>query len=246
MDDTYALLASRIAELLEAKPNGRLLVGVAGPPGCGKSTIAQRVAARLNAKPAMITCKRPDGSGPLTIERHAVVVSIDGFHLTRAQLAAMPNAGEAFARRGAPWTFDADGVLDFVKCIRASSDLPIDCRPQITAPSFNHAIKDPVPDDIVIQRQSNVVILEHNYLLLNQGKWKTISGLLDFRIFVDVDEAVARERVARRHVQAGIEPTLELGRQRFDSNDALNGRLIRDNVTSFDIRVQSMDLIEKV
>lgn len=241
MDDTYALLASKIAALLEAKPNDRLLVGVSGPPGCGKSTIAQRVAELLKSYP----CKRPCASGGPIFAR-AVVISIDGFHLTRAQLAAMPNAEEAFVRRGAPWTFDADGVLDFVKRIRASSNLPTDCRPQITAPSFNHAIKDPVPDDIVIQRESNILILEHNYLLLNQGQWKTISDMLDFRIFVDVDEAVARERVARRHVQAGIEPTIELGRQRFDYNDALNGRLIRENVTNFDIRVQSIDLVERI
>jgi pantothenate kinase len=70
---------------------GRILIGICGIPGSGKSQLARHVVDRLNANSA---------------NRQAVVVGMDGWHLTRAQLAAMPNPDEAKARRGAPWTFD--------------------------------------------------------------------------------------------------------------------------------------------
>jgi pantothenate kinase len=66
------------------------LVGVAGVPGSGKSTLVRAVCERLNARGTP-----------------AVVVPMDGFHYYRRQLDQMPDAELAHARRGAEWTFDA-------------------------------------------------------------------------------------------------------------------------------------------
>lgn len=90
MAATYDALTDRALTLLKASPvpASRLVVGVAGAPGAGKSTLASAVAARLCAALGDATA--------------AVVLPMDGFHLTKAELAQFPDPTAAFARRGAP------------------------------------------------------------------------------------------------------------------------------------------------
>ncbi|EHY54108.1 hypothetical protein ABEF92_008225 [Exophiala dermatitidis] len=242
MDATYAQLAERICEAAAAKHPGRLLVGIAGPPGCGKTTIANHVVRLING----------DNNGTYGIHSsashnkesyrcRAQAVPMDGFHYTRAYLDTLPNREEAYIRRGAPWTFDVDAILKFVRHLAESAKLPPSRRPTILAPSFDHAVKDPKADDVEISPDTSIVLLDGNYLLLDEDKWRDISGMLDLRIFVNVEPEVARERVAKRHVAAGIEPTLEKGHERFDRNDGINGDLIRRKIVDCDLVVQSVD-----
>jgi pantothenate kinase len=153
----------------------------------------------------------------------------------------LPNRDEAYVRRGAPWTFDVDGIVKLVTALHDSAAMPISARNIVKAPSFDHALKDPVEDDIQIGAETNIIILEGNYLLLNIEKWQEISELVDVRVFVDVDIDCARNRVARRHVAAGIEDTYQKALMRFDGNDALNGESIRKNLVRYDVRVESFD-----
>ena len=87
-----------------------------------------------------------------------------------------------FERRGAPFTFDADGFLEIVKALR---DAPItDSENEdaaIWVPSFDHAKKDPVERDICIASNQRIVLLEGNYLLLDVEPWKQIYDLVDER-----------------------------------------------------------------
>ncbi|OBT49970.1 hypothetical protein VE04_08998, partial [Pseudogymnoascus sp. 24MN13] len=99
-------LKNKVSEL---QPGSRYLVAISGIPGSGKTTLALAITARLNASHAA-----SNPSSPLL----AVYVPMDGFHLTRAQLSAMPNAAEAHHRRGAPWTFDPQKLLDFVRAMK--------------------------------------------------------------------------------------------------------------------------------
>jgi pantothenate kinase len=71
---------------------------------------------------------------------------MDGFHLSRAQLDAMPDPVEAHARRGAPWTFDADAFVDCVRRMQSGQDT-------LTVPSFDHRVGDPVPDSIMVSER---------------------------------------------------------------------------------------------
>jgi pantothenate kinase len=228
MDEIYSDLTAKIKTLASDRAPHRTLVGIAGPPGSGKTTIATNVLALLNTNPTSGT--------PLP----AVAVAMDGFHYTRAQLDAFPDPVEAHKRRGAPWTFDADAVLALVKQLHDSTLVPPQQRKDILAPSFDHALKDPIVDDISIPAAAPIVILEGNYLLLDDGAWKEIGPLLDYRVMVHVTQQDARVRVAKRHVASGIEPTLELGEARFDSNDAINGDLIRTKVVPCDAVVESV------
>ena len=155
----------------------------------------------------------------------ATFLPMDGYHLTRAQLCAMPDPNTAHARRGAAFTFDAAAFLELVKKLRE----PL-CPETgiIYAPSFDHAVKDPVANDIPIASTARIIVMEGNYLSLGSGapEWKEATEMMDELWFVDVDEGVARERLMKRHVASGIAANEEEGRKRADENDLVNGREI--------------------
>jgi pantothenate kinase len=99
-----------------------------------------------------------------------------------------------------------------------------------------------MPDSLLIPASATIIILEGNYLLLNQDLWRDIAPLMDFRVFVDADLDATRLRVARRHVQAGIEPDMKSALRRVDANDGINARLVKEElVASVDLIVKSVE-----
>ncbi|KAG5923058.1 hypothetical protein E4U42_005057 [Claviceps africana] len=200
-------------------PDQRLLIGIAGIPGSGKTTLSHILTQSLNSRAAHA---HPQPHQP-PCPAPAIVVPMDGFHLPRAALSAMPNPAEAHARRGAPFTFDAPKLLALMRRLRA----PIPpLGSSILAPSFDHAVKDPREEDISVLPTHRIVILEGNYLALDKDEWRDGAALLDELWFVEVDFAVARARLRERHVRAGIVSTLEEGDKRALQNDLVNGEEI--------------------
>lgn len=189
--------------------------------------------AALNAR------SQQEGGGPAV----AVAIPLDGFHLYRSQLAQMADREEAFARRGAAFTFDADGWLALVRGLRGAigGDGAREREEEgeegvVWAPSFDHAAKDPVPRAIRIGPAQRVVVLEGNYVLLQSPAassaegtspaWSQAAALLDERWFVAVDEAAAARRLVARHVAAGIVASEAEAWGRVRGSDLLNGREI--------------------
>ena len=229
MEPVYQTLTHRALNLYNKHSQNhtikrrRVLIALAGPPGCGKSTVAAEVVKRVHGH---------------TSRRFAAVLPMDGFHLTRATLEAMSNHQEAIARRGAEWTFDAQGVIRLVKALHETRE---DFSIVHEAPSFDHAIKDPVERSILITSDVELVILEGNWLLLDQDPWSEISKLVDDTWFVDVDDEVALERVAKRHLASGIEKDWESAVFRTQSNDLVNGALVRKKLVPPGVHVQSVE-----
>ncbi|GFF44733.1 putative uridine kinase C227.14 [Aspergillus udagawae] len=227
MEAEYTRLAETICQKANAHSKKRFLVAIAGIPGSGKTTTAAAVARRLNAQAS---------------PKHTTLLSMDGFHLSRATLDLLPNREEAYIRRGAPWTFDAARFVHFIRQLRnwADSTPCTSAAETIYAPSFDHEAKDPVENGIAITDGAEIVIIEGNYLLLDEPEWREVAALVDYRVFVESDLQEARERVARRHVLAGIETTLEDGFRRVDSNDYLNAVTIREKLIAPDMVVHSV------
>lgn len=126
----------------------------------------------------------------------------------------------------------------------------------IYAPSFDHAVQDPVDDDIAISSRNRVVIVEGNYTLLNQKPWNEITKLCDekygprsqtrrqqrltnLRWFVDVPPETVRDRLAARHLAAGIETSYEAAVQRAETNDIPNGEMIRSLLIEPDVTIHN-------
>ncbi|KAK3307951.1 P-loop containing nucleoside triphosphate hydrolase protein [Chaetomium strumarium] len=216
---------------LETPKNMRYLIAIGGIPGSGKTTLSKRLTAALNARHA---AQFPDQPQPV-----AAFVPMDGYHLTRAQLDAMPDPATAHARRGAEFTFDGERFYGLVQRLREPLT---DKTGTVWAPSFDHAIKDPKEDDIAVERTHRIVVLEGNYLLLNKPPWRQASQLASLKIFVSVSPDLARKRLVARHLAAGLCATPEEADRRAVENDLPNGEeIVRLRIEDVDDVVESRE-----
>lgn len=198
MQPTYVQLAERLAARSANLSHGeQFWLGIAGPPGSGKSTLCQALLDDL-------------GTG-------AIAIPMDGYHYYRAELDRMANPTEAHRRRGAPFTFDANRfVTDLAKAKR--------CR-EGHFPSFEHGLGDPVGKDIVLQREVHrIVIVEGNYLLLDDPPWRELKPIFDETWYLDVSVDRCKERVRQRLLATGRDE--ETARFRVDYNDGPNAELV--------------------
>ena len=187
--------------LLSSLPAGqRYLIGIAGIPGSGKSTLARHVCSAVNEKCRTKNVAPSDHDGTAS---PAIIVGMDGWHYPRSTLATFDDPQLAADRRGAAFTFDSTAFADFVLRLQSSSS---DDSPDriVKAPSFDHAKKDPVADDICIEPRHRLIILEGLYCNCNDGEWARGAKALDERWLVEVDRDVARRRLQVRHVETGV------------------------------------------
>lgn len=172
-------LLGRLEALVERVAPRRAVLGIAGPPGAGKTTLVTRLLTAVTAYPAL--------SGRLA---H---VPMDGFHLTNAELDSLGRRD----RKGAPDTFNAIAYAGVLASVRS---LP---RAVVTAPSFDHVVGEPMADTVVVPVDANLVVTEGNYLLLGEGDWAGVPDLLDEVWWCALDGDVRVERLVTRHVETG-------------------------------------------
>ncbi|MFD1384145.1 hypothetical protein ACFQ45_12245 [Rhodanobacter aciditrophus] len=201
--DTLPSYQDALAHLitLSQQPK-RVIIAIAGLPGSGKSTIAEYLAARATERG--IDC--------------ITSVSMDGFHLSKAQLRALPDPEAAFNRRGAPWTFDSESYTDTLKSFKEQPDNTL------YWPSFDHSIGDPVDKAIMIPTATKVLIVEGLYVLHRDHGFEHSQSYLDEKWYIDIPMERAMTQLAERHQQAwGF--TLEQAHHRIETNDGLNAQI---------------------
>ncbi len=205
------------AEVL-LRPPGRRLLGIAGPPGAGKSTLADRLVGELAA--------RRGGRSPL-----AAQAPMDGFHLPNAELRRRGLAG----RKGAPDTFDAASYAALLARLRARGPGGHEFE-DLAAPSFSRRTDEPVPGAHRIPPTVRLVVCEGNYLLFDSGAWAQLRPLLDETWFLQVDEEIARARLIDRQHRGGRSPSA--AREWVANNDLSNLRLITATAARADYLVE--------
>ena len=171
-----ATIAETYKDRINALRNGggRKILGIVGPPGCGKSTLAA----------ALLELLGDD----------AVAVPMDGYHLANVELARLGRAG----RKGAEDTFDSAGYVSLLRRLKEQQANEI-----VYAPEFRREIEEPIANAIPVFPETQLVITEGNYLLLDHGHWAGVSELLDEIWYVDIDHSVRRERLVKRHMHFG-------------------------------------------
>ena len=193
----------RLLQLMKADASKRMVIGVVGLPGSGKSTIAAKFVDAVNAR---------------TKAKNAVALSMDGFHLSKAALAQFADPAAAFQRRGSPWTFDPAGLASKLQQVRNNP------AESTTWPDFQHGVGDPVADAISVNPDTKLIIVEGLYLLHREHGWD-LSGLLDECWYLDTSMDVAMERLVKRHM-ASWEFSREQALDRLAMNDRLNADIV--------------------
>lgn len=163
----------RVSQLLAT--GERCILGIVGPPGAGKSTLAE---ALLLAHGATVQ-----------------VVPMDGFHLANSELDRLGRRG----RKGAPDTFDAAGYVNLlarIKAQRPGDDL-------IYAPEFRREFEEGIAGAIAVRGDTPLIVTEGNYLLLDDAPWNRVREVVNEVWYVDVPDQLRRARLVARHRQFG-------------------------------------------
>lgn len=182
-----------------ARGRSRMLIGIGGIPGAGKSTFARHLkdaVCHISQNPNM-----------------AVTVPLDGFHLSNAEL----ERRELKERKGSPETFLAQAFFSKLIEIKRAA------RP-VLMPMYSRQLHEPVPDALEIPPEIPVVIVEGNYVLCDFGVWRSIAALFEVRIFVDTPPERAKRWIIARHIEGGL--ISEEAEEKYESNDKPNSELI--------------------
>lgn len=204
MSDPLASLAEDIVARAQGLP--RYVFAIAGPPGAGKSTLADALLLRIAAEvPGQVT-----------------LVPMDGYHFDNAVL---EDRG-LFARKGAPETFDAAALLRDLMAIRAGGQ-------DVSVPVFDRALDLARTSALIVRPSHRIVLVEGNYLLLDQEPWLALRDLFDRTLEIRVRPEILRERLVRRWREHGLDPAAS--EARAEANDLPNARLVSASSLQADV-----------
>lgn len=157
----------------QAAHHDRFIVAIAGPPGAGKSTLSEELRRLM-----------PEGS--------SIVVPMDGFHFDDIVL----ERRSLRSRKGAPETFDFAGFETLIKRIRSGEK-------DIAIPVFDRSMELSRAAADIVDSQARFILVEGNYLLLDEDPWRRLAPLFDFSIFIDVPRPRLEQRLMQRWLGFG-------------------------------------------
>ena len=164
---------------LNENNNQRIIIGIVGKPGAGKSTLTSYLLENL-------------------VKEKAVLVPMDGYHLSNKLLEEYKKAD----RKGAYDTFDARGYSELLKRIK------LDLESDIYFPIFHREIEESIVAEGVVSKDCKVVLTEGNYLLLNNHGWQDVKSFLTESWYIQIDDELRRERLMARSIRYGRSPEI--------------------------------------
>lgn len=202
-------LESLMDEILKrAADAGRFIVAIAGPPGAGKSTLSQVLADAIAAA-----------------GENVAVLPMDGFHMDNAVL----EEKGLLARKGAPETFDVRAFLSTLAAVRADDG-------EVLVPVFDRTRELAIASARAISPQTRIVLVEGNYLLLDEAPWSRLDGVFDYSIFIDPGIEVLERRLLKRWCDHGYDD--EAAREKAFGNDIPNARRVVGNRRPVDLVIR--------
>lgn len=194
-----ATLADRLANGLPGASGARVIIAIAGAPGSGKSTMAEKLVEELNAR----------------AEGQAALLPMDGFHYDDLHLVP---AGLR-PRKGAPNTFDVGGLFHCLKRLRAHDEL------FVAVPVFDRILEIARGGARLIPSSARIIVAEGNYLLLAEEPWARLAPLFDLTVMIEVSEEELKRRLHARWHSLGL--AADEITAKVEGNDLPNGRYIR-------------------
>ena len=204
-DSIYKPLINRIVDL-QHREQRRILIGIAGPPGCGKTYFSKLLTMLLNRN---------------SQQELAVCIGMDGWHYSQQQLEqkAICRDGKMMllkSFKGSPESYDIDGFLHFLNQLHSDEILSF--------PVYDRTIHDPVENAGQVFVSHQIIVVEGNYLLLNDYLWDEIRPLLDLSCFIWAGEKLRWDTLLKRHLKGGKSTSQALKHTRYV--DMANARRI--------------------
>lgn len=184
----------------------RKMIAVVGAPGAGKSTISAPLMAGLAKAGA-----------------RAAVIPMDGYHLDDRILGPRGD----LPRKGAPQTYDVGGFRAMIDRVARGDTVYI--------PVFDRSREIAIAGAEEIGADIDTVVVEGNYLLLQDGDWAGIKDRWDISLFLDVPEEVLERRLMARWRDLGMSE--DQARTKVAGNDLINMRTVLDRSAPADITV---------
>jgi len=193
--------------LARASDSARFIIGIAGPPGAGKSTLADALRDELTRR-----------------GEKAEVLPMDGFHMDNGIL---QHRG-LFARKGAPETFDVRGFSDVLAAVRRADQ-------EVLVPVFDRSREIAIASARAIAADTRFILAEGNYLLLNEEPWARLKASFDFTIFVGPSFEVLEQRLRDRWVGYGLDEAAILAK--LYDNELPKGKRVVQHSAAADLSV---------
>ncbi len=198
------------AAIARAGDSQRFIIALAGPPGVGKSTLSEALVAEFSRR-----------------DQGAAIVPMDGFHFDNAVLEARGTV----SRKGAPFTFDADGYAALLKRLRLEADH------DIAVPVFDRKLDLARAGGAIITSKHRFLIAEGNYLLLDDPVWRRMTGLFDLTIMLRAEMEELSRRLIERWLGFGLDA--EAARSRALFNDIPTAELVIRNSIKADLEIST-------
>ena len=168
---------------IHTKRKKQIIVMLAAPPGAGKSTLVSFLESLAK---------------DIIPEKTVQAVGMDGFHRRQEYLTSHTTIvdGKKIPMvdiKGAPITFDLKELKNKIIELKENAV----CK----WPEYNRMLHNPVEDAIAVD--ADIVLLEGNYLLLDQDGWRDISEYADYTISMTAEPQMLRKRLIDRKTASG-------------------------------------------
>ena len=191
-DLNYNELLIKLLDNLKNDLKNRYFIALSGPPASGKSTISEKLLKDLTLK-----------------GHNSSILQMDGFHYDDQIL----KQKSLLLKKGAPETFDVMGFLNFLFRLRNENEVAI--------PIFDRSLELSRSSAVIISKETRVVILEGNYILLKTHPWRELHKFFNSTIMINTKNEILEKRLIERWRSFNI-PEEEIKQKVFE-NDLPNG-----------------------
>ena len=189
---TYDQLIISVTDHIDNNDKNRYFIALSGPPASGKSTISENLAKDLSAN-----------------GYNSSILQMDGFHYDDLIL----KEKKLLSKKGAPETFDVMGLINFVSRLHKEDEVVI--------PIFDRSLELSRSSAVIISKNTKVIIVEGNYVLLNSYPWSELHKFFNTTVMINCEKKILENRLIERWKNFNL-PKKEIDEKVY-KNDLPNG-----------------------